>query len=170
MPEIIQFSNNLCYASEPLIPLRQYGGGRLSPVVSAHQVLGGYMKGSGQNVCNPPEADAIVERIMQMHADDRYKGKTFGVISLLGQLQAREIEARLLNRLGPEEMEQRQLVCGDAYAFQGDERDVMLLSLVSWVVKEHRPCKKTRSTNASAVGELAAHLVVRMSDAFCGEW
>jgi len=33
MPEIIQFSNNLCYASEPLIPLRQYGTGRLTPVV-----------------------------------------------------------------------------------------------------------------------------------------
>ena len=28
-------------------------------------------------------------------------------------------------------MEERQLVCGDAYAFQGDERDVMFLSLVS---------------------------------------
>ena len=26
MPEIIQFSNNLCYQGEPLIPLRQYGG------------------------------------------------------------------------------------------------------------------------------------------------
>ncbi len=28
-------------------------------------------------------------------------------------------------------MERRQIVCGDAYAFQGDERDVMFLSMVS---------------------------------------
>ncbi|MGH2608962.1 MAG: AAA domain-containing protein, partial [Tepidiformaceae bacterium] len=44
--------------------------------------------------------------------------------------QAREIERLLLDRLGPEEVEKRQLVCGDAYAFQGTERDVMFLSLV----------------------------------------
>ena len=28
-------------------------------------------------------------------------------------------------------MQRRRLVCGDAYAFQGDERDIMLLSMVS---------------------------------------
>jgi very-short-patch-repair endonuclease len=131
MPEIIQFSNNLCYASEPLIPLRQYGGSRLSPVVSVRHVPEGYLKGSGQSVSNPPEAQAIVREILRMHADELYKGKTFDVISLLGQLQAREIETLLLERLGPQEMDKRQLVCGDAYAFQGDERDVMFLSLVS---------------------------------------
>ena len=36
-----------------------------------------------------------------------------------------------MERLGPEEMEARRIDCGDAYAFQGDERDVMFLSLVS---------------------------------------
>jgi len=131
MPEIIQFSNTLCYASEPLIPLRQYGESRLSPVVSARHVPSGYLKGTGQSVSNPPEAQAIVDEILRMHSDPAYEGKTFGVISLQGQIQAREIESLLLEQLGPKEMEQRQLVCGDAYAFQGDERDVMLLSLVS---------------------------------------
>jgi very-short-patch-repair endonuclease len=131
MPEIIQFSNNLCYPSEPLIPLRQYGGSRLSPVVSARHVPDGYMKGSGQTWSNPPEAQAIVEEILRMHNDPAYEGKKFGVISLLGEAQAREIESVLLERLGPNEMEGRQLVCGDAYAFQGDERDVIFLSLVS---------------------------------------
>lgn len=131
MPEIIQFSNSLCYSSEPLIPLRQYGSSRLSPVVSVHYVPDGYLKGSGQSVTNPPEAQAVVGEILRMHADKCYAGKTFGVISLLGQSQAREIEALLLKQLGPQEMNDLQLVCGDAYAFQGDERDVVLLSLVS---------------------------------------
>jgi hypothetical protein len=76
MPEIIQFSNNLCYASEPLIPLRQYGGSRLSPVVSARHVDDGYVKGAGQRVSNPAEAHAIVEEIVRMHADDAYADKT----------------------------------------------------------------------------------------------
>ncbi|MBI2837748.1 MAG: AAA family ATPase [Acidobacteria bacterium] len=138
MPEIIQFSNNLCYQSEPLIPLRQFGGRRLSPVISVRHVPEGYLKGHAQSVINPPEAQAIVDSILRIHADAAYDGKTFGVISLLGDSQAREIERLLLDKLGPPEMERRQLVCGDAYAFQGDERDVMFLSLVSAPSEDRR--------------------------------
>lgn len=130
MPEIIRFSNDLCYKAEPLIPLRQFGSGRLSPIVAARRVPGGYRKGGGQYAINPPEAEAIVAEIARCLGDLAYKGKTFGVISLLAEGQAKLIERLLVEKVGPEEMERRQLVCGDAYAFQGDERDVMFLSLV----------------------------------------
>jgi very-short-patch-repair endonuclease len=131
MPEIIQFSNNLCYRSEPLIPLRQYGAGRLTPVIVTRHVTDGYQQGHSPRVVNRPEAEAIVDQIKGCCEDLAYDGKTMGVISLLGEDQARLIEKLLLDRIGPEEMERRHLVCGDAYAFQGDERDVMFLSLVS---------------------------------------
>ena len=131
MPEIIQFSNNLSYQGEPLIPLRQYGAGRLEPTIEARQVPDGYLREGRGRLVNPPEAEAIVEEITRLCADDAYRDKTIGVISLVGDAQAREIETRLLRALGPEEIERRQLVCGDAYAFQGDERDVMFLSMVS---------------------------------------
>lgn len=131
MPEIIQFSNNLCYRTEPLIPLRQYGAGRLTPVIVTHHILNGYQQGRSPRIVNPPEAEAIVEQIEKCCEDRAYDGKTMGVISLLGEDQARLIERLLLEKIGPEEMEKRQLVCGDAYAFQGDERDIMFLSLVS---------------------------------------
>ncbi len=131
MPEIIQFSNNLCYPGEPLVPLRQYGAGRLTPVIVARHVPDGYQRGKSPRVDNPPEAHAIVEQIRRCCEDPGYDGKTMGVISLLGDTQARLIERLLLDKIGPEEMERRHLVCGDAYAFQGDERDVMFLSLVS---------------------------------------
>jgi len=32
VPEIIEFSNNLCYRENPLIPLRQVGRNRLEPL------------------------------------------------------------------------------------------------------------------------------------------
>jgi very-short-patch-repair endonuclease len=130
MPEIIQFSNDLCYRSEPLIPLRQYGADRLTPVIVARHVPEGYIEGDRSKI-NPPEAQAIVDRIKQCIKNPIYDGKSMGVISLLSHYQARYIETLLLEELGPEEMEQRNLVCGDAYAFQGDERDVMFLSMVS---------------------------------------
>lgn len=131
MPEIIQFSNNLCYSSEPLIPLKQFGTNRITPTVSAVHIQGGYLSGSDTRKINSVEAEAIVNKIEELVKNPRYKGKTFGVISLLGEWQAKEIEKLLINKIGAEEIEEREIVCGDAYAFQGDERDVMFLSLVS---------------------------------------
>lgn len=130
MPEIIQFSNNICYRTEPLIPLRQRAAGRLEPVMVTH-VPEGYRKGKGTRTENPPEAEAVVKQIIACVQNPAYDHKTMGVISLQGELQARSIENLLLEQLGPEEVEKRQLTCGDAYAFQGDERDVIFLSLVA---------------------------------------
>ena len=132
MPEIIQFSNDLCYAPNgtPLDPLRTYSADRLQPL-ELRQVPEGYRTGSVQSAQNPPEAEAIVEQITACIADSRYAGKTMGVISLQGDAQARLIERELLERVGPEAIEERGLICGDAYAFQGDERDVVFLSLVA---------------------------------------
>jgi len=130
MPEIIRFSNDLCYSDTPLIPLRQYGPNRLPPL--EHVFLsGGYREGSNNRVINRPEAEAIVERIAEMCGDSRYDGKTMGVVVLQGEAQAALIENQLLERLGAEEMERRCLVCGNPYSFQGDERDIIFLSLVA---------------------------------------
>lgn len=130
MPEIIRFSNDLCYSDTPLIPLRQYGPDRLPPLEHVF-VSGGYREGSNNRAINRPEAEAIVERIEEMCGDSRYDGKTMGVVVLQGEAQAALIENQLLERLGAVEMEQRRLVCGNPYSFQGDERDIMFLSLVA---------------------------------------
>lgn len=130
MAEIIRFSNDLCYSDTPLIPLRQYGPNRLPPL--EHVFLsGGYREGSNNRTINRPEAEAIVERIADMCDDSRYDGRTMGVVVLQGEAQAALIENQLLERLGAEEMERRRLVCGNPYSFQGDERDIMFLSLVA---------------------------------------
>jgi very-short-patch-repair endonuclease len=132
MPEIIQFSNDLCYANNgtPLDPLRAYPVNRLKPLV-VRQVPDGYRTGSSLNALNEPEADAILAQIVACIADPRYEGRTMGVISLQGEAQAKLIEHKLLESLEPEVIEQRRLICGDAYAFQGDERHIIFLSMVA---------------------------------------
>jgi very-short-patch-repair endonuclease len=130
MPEIIRFSNDLCYSDQPLIPLRQYGPNRLQPLERVF-VSGGYRQGSTNRVINRPEADAIVEKIVELCQDKRYAEKTMGVVILQGEAQASLIESQLLERLGAAEMESRKLVCGNSYTFQGDERDIMFLSMVA---------------------------------------
>ena len=95
MPEIIRFSNNLCYAETPLIPLRQYGPDRLPPLDHVF-VPGGNRKGRENNVTNQPEAEAVAAEIVKMCGDNRYDGKSMGVIVLQGEAQAKLIEQLLL--------------------------------------------------------------------------
>ncbi|MFZ5995043.1 MAG: AAA domain-containing protein [Thermodesulfobacteriota bacterium] len=130
MPEIIRFSNDLCYRSDPLVPLRQYPPDRIEPL-KAMAVQNGYREGFGNRVINRPEADAIVDVIEKCCQDDRYQGMTMGVIVLQGEAQAYHIEEKLLQRIDAEEMERRRLICGNPYSFQGDERDIIFLSMVA---------------------------------------
>jgi superfamily I DNA and/or RNA helicase len=55
---------------------------------------------------------------------------SFGVVSLVGDQQAMKVDSILRQRLEPAEYKRRQILCGDAAQFQGDERDVMFLSIV----------------------------------------
>ena len=130
MPEIIHFSNDLCYRSDPLIPLRQYPPERLEPIKTVY-LSSGYREGSGQRVINRSEAEALANTVEQCCKDERYRGMTMGVIGLQGDAQPYLIEEMLLQRIGAEEMEKRRLICGNPYSFQGDERDVIFLSMVS---------------------------------------
>ena len=130
MPEIIRFSNDLCYSDTPLIPLRQYGPDRLSPIEHVF-VKGGYREGNNKRVVNKPEAEAVAEKIVELCGDGRYSEKTMGIIVLQGEAQGTLIENQLLELLGAEEMQKRRLVCGNPYSFQGDERDIMFLSMVA---------------------------------------
>ncbi len=132
VPEIIQFSNNLCYAPHgtSLIPLRQCPPNRLEPIKTV-LVRDGYREGEAQNVINKPEAELIVQKLVECIKDKKYQGKTFGVVSLQGHNQSQYIEKKLIEEIGPEVMEERNIICGEPYDFQGDERDVMFISMVA---------------------------------------
>lgn len=130
MPEIIRFSNHLCYRQTPLLPLRQYPPDRLEPLKAVY-VAEGYREGKNSRVINRPEAEKLVEQIIKCCNDSCYNGKTMGVITLQGNSQASLIENMLLEELDSEEMTKRKLICGDPYSFQGDERDIIFLSMVA---------------------------------------
>ncbi len=55
---------------------------------------------------------------------------SFGVVSLVGDEQALEIDNLLRKHISPDLCEQHRLLCGNAAQFQGDERDVVFISLV----------------------------------------
>jgi very-short-patch-repair endonuclease len=146
MPEVIQFSNELCYADTPLIPLRQYPPSRLPPI-QVRFVVDGYREGKAQDAINRPEAAAVAKTVIDCLNDSRYKGKSFGVICLQGHAQAQLIESMILEKIGPQPFkdEKTRLLCGDPYSFQGDERDIVFLSMVAAVEGEVHPTALTGS-------------------------
>ncbi|MCU7196379.1 AAA domain-containing protein [Turicibacter sanguinis] len=127
VPEIIGFSNALSYHNE-MIPLKlPLTSEQFNPPVCAI-----YIENATRNErkVNHEEAIRIVSDIKEMIQNPAYFHKSIGVISLLGAEQAKYISSLLLDAVGEKVMIERQIICGDAYSFQGDERDIMCLSLV----------------------------------------
>ncbi|GAA1276644.1 hypothetical protein GCM10009677_33030 [Sphaerisporangium rubeum] len=129
MPEIIDFSSRQFYADDPLVPLRQFGADRLTPL-KAVRVTSAYTEGSDTRLRNPVEAEAVVEKILECADDPTYDGKTFGVVVLQGSGQVNLIHNMLLDRMDAKEWTRRRLRVGTPPDFQGDERDVVFLSMV----------------------------------------
>lgn len=129
VPEIIQFSNDLSYGGE-MIPLRlPTEGEKIEPPVAAVKVDDGYNDAKNKDM-NVPEADAIVADMAEMIHDPGYADQTFGVIALQGKDQAKILETKIREEIGDSEFVKRKIICGDAYTLQGDERDVIFLSMV----------------------------------------
>lgn len=124
---IIEYSKREFYNHE-LRPLRMpKASERLDPPLIDIVVEDGFRKGD----VNLPEARFIVDEIKAIVADPNMKGRSIGVVSLLANKQALLIWERLTDELGPEIMQRHQITCGDARTFQGKERDIMFLSMVS---------------------------------------
>ena len=126
VPDIIQFSNHLSYDGT-IKPLREQSSSSLIRSMVPYRVEGGVREDGKVNTL---EAVTIASLIVAASKDPAYAGLTFGVISLVGDEQAMEIERLLLRHLTPDEYNRRRIVCGNSAQFQGDERHVMFLSVV----------------------------------------
>ncbi|NLX90514.1 MAG: AAA family ATPase [Firmicutes bacterium] len=127
LPDIIGYSNKLSYDFK-IKPLRGAGTSRISPSIVKFRVKDG--RREGRQKINTKEAETIVALMMACIEQKEYEGMTFGVISLLGDEQVQKIQQIILQRIDPAVIEQRRILCGNASHFQGDERDVIFLSLV----------------------------------------
>jgi hypothetical protein len=125
VPNIIQFSNDLCYSGE-VRPLREAAAGKIEPHLVAVRVDGG----TAVDRVNQKEAEVVASLVSAMCRFPEYDDCTIGVISMVGTENALLIDSILRGRLTVSEYSKRRLLCGNASQFQGDERDIMLLSMV----------------------------------------
>lgn len=122
---IIEFSNHLSYKGQIKALRDSSDVVRLPHTVS--YATNGYVN---RGKVNTIEALHVASLLIAATEQEEYKGATFGVISLLGEEQAIEIDLILRRYLSAVEYKQRQVRCGNSAQFQGDERDVMFLSMV----------------------------------------
>jgi very-short-patch-repair endonuclease len=129
--EIIQFSNQLSYDGD-IKTLRDTSHVRLRPHVLAYPVIGSTRDGK----INRQEARVVASLIAAALEQAEYQTNEFGspasigVVSLVGEEQALEIDRLLRTHLAPDAYERHRLLCGTSAQFQGDERDVVFLSVV----------------------------------------
>ena len=126
VPEIIGYSNRTSYDNQ-ILPLRDSNSSILKPAIIDYKVNG---KRDEKSKINRVEAETIVSLIEACLAMKEYKNSTFGVISLLGDEQAELIQDLIVKRISATEIENHKILCGNSASFQGDERDIMFISLV----------------------------------------
>jgi transcription elongation GreA/GreB family factor/very-short-patch-repair endonuclease len=133
---IIRFS--MQFYDEPLVPLRiPKAHERLDPPLVDILVEDGERRGKSK--VNPAEADVIVDEIERIVNDHELATigredchpRSIGVISLIGAEQAAYIQKRLMDRIGEAAMVRYRITCGDSAGFQGDERDIIFLSMIA---------------------------------------
>ena len=127
VPPIIEYSKREFYAGD-LRPLRVP---RVSERLDPPLVDVFIEDAQRSNDLNFAEVDFIVSEVRRLVADPRLHRRSIGVVSLLGDDQALTVWDRINDEFGPELLQRHQIACGDARAFQGRERDIMFLSLVS---------------------------------------
>ncbi|WP_347556852.1 AAA domain-containing protein [Robbsia sp. KACC 23696] len=127
VPPIIAYSNQ--FYDGAIQPLRlPRASERLDPPLVDIFVPDGARNRRG---CNPLEAVAIADEIAALLGDERYNGRSIGVVTLLGIEQAKLIDTVVRARFSPQALLERQFECGEASAFQGSERDIVFLSMVA---------------------------------------
>ena len=128
MPEIIGWSSEMFY-DRRLIPLRQFGADRFDPLRVVH-VENAEPEGQS-DIRNRAEAEAVADTVQKLVEDPAYRDKTIGVITLMqGTRQGALIENMINDRVEPAVQRHHGIRIGQPPDFQGDERDIILLSMV----------------------------------------
>ena len=89
------------------------------------------IKNAGTNLINEKEIEKIIELLKEFEANEDYSGKTVGIIVLQNSnAQIKAINNSIWKNLSSEFIKNINLKVGTTYDFQGDERDVIILSMI----------------------------------------
>jgi very-short-patch-repair endonuclease/superfamily I DNA and/or RNA helicase len=126
VPEIIEFSK-LHFYDNSLRPLKQINSNRLNP----KETVFVYDAFTEDKIVYR-EIEEIKKFLQIILKDEQYSNKSIGVVSLgltKHTEKLKDIKEDLANEFGKEKIDKHKLIIEDSPKFQGDERDVMIVSL-----------------------------------------
>jgi len=129
VPEIIEFSNR--YYNGAILPLREVSVPQIGEPLKVVRVDNAISSVVGSSRVNLEEARAIAAQVAECAHDTSYDGLTFGVVTMMSGPQSQIIQDMIREEIGDEEFENRRLRVGNPPLFQGDERNVMFVSMVA---------------------------------------
>ena len=125
VPEIIEFSKREFYDNS-LRPLKQINSNRINPKETF------FVKNAfTEDKIVYKEIEEIKEFLQRILKDEQYSNKSIGVVSLgltKHTEKLKDIKEDLANEFGKEKIDKHKLIIEDSPKFQGDERDVMIVS------------------------------------------
>ncbi len=125
-PDIIGYSNQHFYANKLKVMTRKPINVNSQPIEIDFHPDGVCKKG-----INKIEANRIIERlfsIIDSQKDINHEHKySIGVLALFSN-QADYLESLIINKMNESQILEHQIRVGTAYSFQGEERDIMLVS------------------------------------------
>ncbi len=126
LPPIINFSNREFYADRIRVMRKDKVGDK---VVELIQVPDGKVDSSATR--NLPEIEAVVKVLHELIIEDERKNSTkpvtIGIISPF-RAQVEQLKISVSKVISDHMLKKHQVEIGTAHAFQGDERDIMLIS------------------------------------------
>lgn len=146
VPEIIEFSKFHFYDNS-LRPLKQINSNRLNPKETVY-VSGAYT----EDKIVYKEIEEIKMFLQRLLTNEQYENKSIGVVSLgltRHTEKLKDIREELSNEFGKEKIDKHKLIIEDSPKFQGDERDVMIVSL--GVALDYQKLKENENAKPRAI-------------------
>lgn len=132
LPEIIEFSGKYFYGNQiNCLKVRGKENTIKNPIEIYYLEDGKILVSGTNNILNKYEVDKIVEILKNIENDETYLNKSIGVIVLQNSIaQIKALNNAIWKNFDSDFINSRRIKIGNSYEFQGDERDVIILSMV----------------------------------------
>lgn len=132
LPEIIDFSNKYFYGNQiNCLKVRSKENTIKNPIETYYLDTATVNVAGSNYLVNQKEIDKIIDILRGIENNKLYMKKDIGIIVLQNSnAQIKALNTAIWQNFSSEFIKERRIKIGNSYEFQGDERDVIILSMV----------------------------------------